>query len=109
MKALGTYVTNANMTKSVNYKSHEESIHESSVPWWPIQYAATDAGKLKKHNSIHEGLRYPCDQCKYADTDAGNLKNFKNSIHECVKYPCDQCEYTSTKPSNLKIRKKFKH
>ena len=40
------------------------------------------AGHLKKHiESIHEGVRYPCDQCDYRATEKGNLKR-----HEMFKH-----------------------
>ena len=40
------------------------------------------AGRLKEHvESIHEGVRYPCDQCDYKATDKGHLKRHRNSKH----------------------------
>jgi len=40
---------------------------------WSLEYAAITASKLKKHKeSKHEGVRYPCDECEFAATTAGN-------------------------------------
>ena len=40
------------------------------------------AGSLKEHvESIHEGVRYPCDQCDYKATQKGSLKRHKKSNH----------------------------
>ena len=50
-------------------------------------------GSLWKHKKAkHEGVRYPCDNCKYAATTTGDLKRHKRSQHERVKYRCDQCD-----------------
>ena len=39
-------------------------------------------GNLKEHReSIHEGVRYPCDQCDYKATTKGNIKKHKISKH----------------------------
>ena len=48
---------------------------------------------LKIHvESIHEGLRYPCDKCPYKATTISSLKRHGESIHEGVCYSCDHCE-----------------
>ena len=46
-------------------------------------YKANFAGNLKEHSkSIHEGVRYPCNQCDYKATLKGNLKKHKMSKHQ---------------------------
>ena len=41
------------------------------------------AGHLKKHReSIHEGVRYPCDQCDHKATVKGNLKKHRMAKHQ---------------------------
>ena len=38
---------------------------------------------LKIHvESIHEGVRYPCDKCPYKATTISSLKRHGESIHE---------------------------
>ena len=44
-----------------------------------------------------QGVSYPCSHCKYAATQAGDLKIQIENKHEGVRYPCDQCEYAATK------------
>ena len=49
------------------------------------------------------------DQCKNKSTVAGHLKTHVESIHEGVRYPCDQCNYKATEKGNLKKLSKLKH
>merc|ERR1712082_589801 len=47
---------------------------------------------LKKHKeSVHEGVKYQCNQCHYQATQQSSLKKHKESVHEGVKYQCNQC------------------
>ena len=47
---------------------------------------ATKMGNLLTHiKSIHEGVKYPCDQCDYKATQKGHLLKRKKSIHEGAK------------------------
>ena len=55
--------------------------------------------------SLHESVKYPCNQCEYKATQRSNLKTHKMSVHENVKYPCNQCEYKATTNSSLKTHK----
>ena len=34
--------------------------------------------------NIHEGVRYPCEQCEYSSTTARNLKSHIENKHEGV-------------------------
>ena len=40
---------------------------------------------------------------------AGNLKEHRESIHEGVRYPCDQCDYKASQKESLKTHRKSKH
>ena len=65
---------------------------------------------LRTHvKSIHEGVKYPCDQCVYKATSKGDLRTHVKSIHEGVRYPCDHCDYKVTHKSNLRAHKEYKH
>ena len=40
---------------------------------------------LKLHVRVkHDGIRYPCDECKYKATTAGNLLKHTRKMHETV-------------------------
>ena len=39
----------------------------------------------------------------------GSLTIHKQSVHEGVRYPCDKCEFASLTPYKLKEHKKNKH
>ena len=45
--------------------------------------------------SVHENIKYLCNQCEYKATRKGHLKTHEMSVHENIKYPCDQCEYNA--------------
>ena len=64
---------------------------------------------LTHYRSVHEGIKYPCDQCDYQATDSGNLQRHIQSKHECIKYPCNQCDSKLTRRSHLKSHIKAKH
>ena len=47
--------------------------------------------------------------CEYAATKPSNLKRPRESMHEGIKYPCDLCGHLVTTTSNSKLHKKVKH
>ena len=58
---------------------------------------------MKTHiQSVHEMIKYSCDQCEYQFTRQSNLKRHILSVHEKVRYPCDQCEHQATTQGSLK-------
>ena len=57
--------------------------------------------------SVHENVKYACNQCESKFTENSSLKTHKMSVHENVKYPCNQCEFKATKPGDLKRHKIF--
>ena len=82
--------------------------------------------------AVHEGLKFPCGQCKHQSTSKGNLAphnranilagndtikqqekvllfNKKRAVHEGVKYPCRQCNHQATSKSNLARHKRAAH
>ena len=43
-------------------------------------------GHLNAHKmSVHEGIKYECDQCGHKFTQKGDLKRHKMSVHEGIK------------------------
>ena len=74
------------------------------------EYAAITVSSLKLHKkSMHEVIRYHCDQCVHAAISPGLLKSHKKTKHEGIRYSCDQCEYNARQPSDLKKHKDSKH
>ena len=70
---------------------------------------ATTQSDLKRHiESVHEKVKYPCNQCEKQFTQQGNLRKHIESVHEKVKHPCYQCGKQFTQQGHLKghIRKK---
>ena len=59
--------------------------------------------------SVHEGIKYPCDQCEYKATAMGSLRRHYNAIHSGHKYPCSECEHVSNTPANLKYHHNTVH
>ena len=46
--------------------------------------------------SVHDGIKYQCDQSDYKAAQQSYIKTHKKSIHEGIKYHCDQCDYKAT-------------
>ena len=48
----------------------------------------TTKGDLARHKrGVHEGVKYPCDQCKYQVTYKGHLAQHRRTVHEVVRFP----------------------
>ena len=59
-------------------------------------------GQLRCHiQSIHEGVRYDCNQCEYQATTQSNLKVHIKSLHEGAEYACDQCDKKYSKRNSF--------
>ena len=50
--------------------------------------------------SVHEEVKYKCNQCDFTFTDTSNLRRHIQSKHEEVKYGCNQCDYKAYTQSN---------
>ena len=70
------------------------SVHEEvKYPCNQFEYKAAQKGHLKRHKmSIHEGIKYPSNQCEYKAAHEVSLKKHKISLHEGIKHQCNQCE-----------------
>ena len=66
---------------------------------------------LEPKISIHEGVRFPCEQCDYKATRRGHLLRHKQLIHEgvIVMVPCDQCDYKAKEKRSLTKHIKSRH
>ena len=71
----------------------------------------TQSGHLKRHEaSVHEGVRFVCDECDASPFyRAGDLKKHKASAHSGIEYPCDQCDDSFTQAGHLKKHKSSSH
>ena len=52
--------------------------------------------------SVHDSIKYLCNQCDCKFTRKGNLKTHIISVHENVQYLCNQCDSKFTQKGNLK-------
>ena len=69
-----------------------------------------EAWSLKMHiESIHDGVKYPCDQCNMKFSGRSYLKKHQRSVHEGIRYACNQCEYEAKWQGNLKKHKRVMH
>ena len=86
-------------------------IHEGiKYPCNQCDYQATQQGSLKTHiQSKHEGVKYPCNQCDYQFTDKSSLRKHIQSKHEYIKYPCNQCDYLAPRQDSLKTHISRRH
>ena len=37
--------------------------------------------------------KIPCDHCDYKATERGSLLKHIKSLHEGIKFPCEQCDH----------------
>ena len=59
-----------------------------------VSSSVTRLSSLKESKlTIHEGVRYHCDQCEYKSSTPDSLKIHKQGVHDNDKYSCDQCQY----------------
>ena len=59
--------------------------------------------------TVHDGVKYACNQCDFQATRQDNLTTHIQSIHEGIKYACNQCNYQASTQSNLTAHTKRKH
>ena len=50
-----------------------------------------------------------CSECDKTFSHDHNLKRHQNSVHKGIKYPCNQCDYKATQTTHLKTHIKSKH
>ena len=62
----------------------------------------TGSGAFNTHKqSVHQDVKYACDQCEYQATSQVNLTKHIQSKHEGIRYACDQCDQQFTQNSCL--------
>ena len=54
-----------------------------------------------KSQSVHEGVKFICDQCDYEATTRSHLAEHKKAQPDWVTFDCDQCDYKSSWRSKL--------
>ena len=71
----------------------------------------SSSSHLNRHTkSVHEGNKYPCDECNFAAARADTLREHIQVIHERVKnFHCDQCDYSATRKAALNRHISHKH
>ena len=88
-----------------------QSVHES------VRYACNQCDQqftrqrsLTGHiQSKHEGIKYACKQCNYQASSQSNLTMHKYALHEGLKYACNECDYQAGFRSDLARHFKSKH
>merc|ERR1712079_47762 len=88
-----------------------QSVHES------VRYACNQCDQqftrqrsLTGHiQSKHEGVKYACNQCDYQATQQTHLTQHIQSIHKGVKYGCNQCDKQYTQQADLTRHIQSKH
>ena len=90
---------------------HIKAVHEGvKYPCTQCKYNASRKSNLLQHiQSIHEGVKFPCTQCEYKATQKTHLMTHIKSIHEGVNFPCSQCEYKATSKRYLLRHIKSSH
>ena len=50
-----------------------------------------------------------CEQCTYVSLSQTSLKLHVQTVHEGIRYPCDSCNYEATQKQNLERHKRNAH
>ena len=86
-------------------KKHIETMHNGvRYRCNECSYLSSDKANLRRHVlTLHEGLKFPCQNCDYHATDSGNLRRHNDSVHLNLKrFQCSQCEYCTNDNGNLR-------
>ena len=75
----------------------------------PCQKTFSRRGLDHHKQSVHQGVKYACDQCEHQYKQQAHLTQHIQSKHEGVKYACDQCDYQFARQSNLTVHIQSKH
>ena len=59
--------------------------------------------------SVHEGVKYACNQCDQQFSTQGNLTQHIQYKHVGVKYDCNECDKQFTKQCGLTTHIKSQH
>jgi len=66
--------------------------------------------RMRRHNLIHNNLKYPCDQCNTKPySDPSSLTKHKKAIHKGIRHQCDQCDLSYSARHGLREHKKSVH
>ena len=78
--------------------------------WCPEcnQFFSGSKTKLTTHfQNVHEGIRWPCNQCEYKARDKYTLNKHVRAEHiNCTVFKCDDCEYETMYKNRLKAHAK---
>ena len=88
-----------------------QSVHENvKYACDQCDYQAKQQRHLYQHiQSKHEGVKFACDQCDHQATRQSHLKSHILTKHEGVRYACDLCDYQATRQSSLTRHVQTKH
>ena len=94
-------------------RNHTQSIHQGiKYACDECDYKATKQNHLNVHIQAkhkHEGTKFACNQCDYRTAHKPTLRNHILKIHEGIRYACNQCDHLATEKVLLSYHIKSKH
>ena len=100
------YMVGEEIETDSNPKEHKQSKKKETFECDLCTKSYKNAEGLNKHNkSVHEGVRYQCDQCDIKEFSSTNgLKLHINNIHLKIEeqFACDLCAKTFKQAQTLK-------
>ena len=60
-------------------------------------------------DSVHEGIKYPCNKCEYKASTQSYLNEHINAIHKGKKFYCKHCDFKTPWRNHLRTHTKSKH
>ena len=90
---------------------HRRAVHEGvKYPCMQCKKQFSWKESLAEHaRSVHEGVKYPCIQCKKQFSWKESLANHLKTVHRDVKYHCSQCDHQATTKVNLASHRREIH
>ena len=91
----------------VHMKNHRPKMNACSECPYKTHYRSI----LDKHiQSLHENIKYKCNQCEFQFTRKDHLKNHTRTQHEGEsRYFCEQCDFLCNRQSLLNYHIESKH
>ena len=95
----------------ISLSNFNKSVHQGvKYACNQCDYQATKQSHLTIHiQSIHEGIKYACDHCDYQASTQSSLTRHIQSVHKSLKNSCNQCDYQATRQGKLRRHIEINH
>ena len=85
-------------------KQHVKLIHEGENTYKcdQCEFKTVHRSYIIQHNNIHEGVRFPCNDCDKKFSSPSGVRKHKQDVHRKRKtYKCDKCDFKTVDRSYI--------